>query len=414
VLALCVVTRNFPVMTILPDFWLQSDGADLLARTATLLDRFKGDTLRTVTRLRTEVPNLPQHIYSRTIECALARIKARPYGEWTRHGFFTRQSVEQATSPAIAHHHASRFAGCRFVLEICTGAGFDTAALAARAERVLSIEADPEVAAMARHNIAVQNINNVEVVCGRAEEIIPTLDIRDVDALWADPSRRIDGQRADEPELYAPPLSFVVGLAEERRCGIKIAPAATPEPHAGAAHEWIGYGSECREQILWFNAPVIDNTVSLVDQKAIFLPVADVSREEIVSRRSPGELSGLYLVEPHNALVRSGVLHSLYAEDCIELLDPHIAYGISILPPSPSPFYTRFHILEAFPWNEKLLKTRLRERGWSNGTEIKKRGFPQLPEQVRAKLKLPSKGTSGVVILTRVGEGHLVLLAERM
>lgn len=398
----------------LPDFWLQHEGAELLARTAALLAQYNGDTLRVVTKLRTEKPDLPQHIYSKTIECSLARLRAFPYGNWTQHGFFTRQSVEQATAPAIAQHHAARFAGCRCVLEICTGAGFDTAALATRAERVISIEADAELAAMARHNLAVQNIRNVEILCGRAEDIIPTLDISSVDGVWADPSRRIDGHRADEPELYAPPLSVVAGLAQGRRCGIKIAPAATIESYPDAAREWIGYGNECREQLLWFNAPVIHNTVTLVDRQAVFFPVADAPREDILSKRSPGELAGLYLVEPHNALVRSGVLHSLYTEDCIELIDPHIAYGISILPPSPSPLYTRFRILEAFSWNEKLLKARLRERGWSNGTEIKKRGFPQLPEQVRSKLKLPSKGIAGVIILTRVAEGHLVLLAERL
>lgn len=400
--------------TEFPDFWLQSDGAELLVRTATLLAQYNNDTLRVITRLRTEFPDLPPHIYAKTVECSLARLKARQYGHWTEHGFFTRQSVEQATSPAIARHHAARFSGCQCVLEICTGAGFDTAALAARAQRVISIEADPELAAMARHNLAVQNIHNVEVLCGRAEEVIPTLDISSVDGLWADPSRRMEGQRADDPELYTPPLSFVLGLVGKRRGGIKIAPAATVTVDSAVAHEWIGYGNECREQILWIKAPVVQNTVSLIDQQAVFFPVADTTREDIVSARAPEELAGLYLVEPHNALVRSGVLQSLYAEDCIELIDSHIAYGLSNVQPSPSPFYTRFHILEAFPWNEKLLKSRLREREWGNGTEIKKRGFPQLPEQVRAKLKLPSKGKAGVVILTRVGKGHLAILAERL
>lgn len=391
-----------------------SESDQILALAAALIQQYNGDTLRVVTRLRTDLPGLPPEVYATAVEQALARLRARPYGTWTEQGLFTRQSVEQATAPAIARHHAARFAGCRLVLEICTGAGFDTAALAAVADRVITIEADPELAAMARHNLAVQNIQNVEVLCGRAEDVIPTLDMSAVDGLWADPSRRIGGQRADDPELYAPPLSFVLGITGSRRCGVKIAPAAEPVIRPGVAREWTGYADECREQVLWMNAPVVDNTVSLADRQAVFIPVAGTTREELVSARTPDQLAGLYLVEPHKALVRSGVLHSLYAEDCIELLDVHIAYGISVLQPSPSPFYTRFRILEAFTWNEKRLKSRLREKGWGNGTEIKKRGFPQTPEQVRTRLKLPSKGTAGVVLLTRVGEGHLAILAERV
>lgn len=395
------------------DFWRSGEGQRLLARVEELLRQHGGDTLRVVGALRLAVP---QHsaFHSQAIAIAQARTKAMVYGTWTQQGLFTRQSVEQATAPAIAHHHAARFRGCGTVLEICTGAGFDTAALAAVVKRVISIEANSELAAMARHNLACQGIGNVDVVVGRAEDVGAALDLAAIDGVWADPSRRSDTRRLDNPDDYAPSLSFVLGIAGSRRCGIKIAPAATLEvlPH-GWKREWIGYGGECREQVLWNNDAVIDNTVSLVDKGIVFQPQTNIARENLLCRVPMESWAGMEFVEPHNALVRSGVLQVFYAERGIALLDTHIAYGISKEHLPPSPFLTRFRICEAFAWNEKYLRKRLRELGWSNATEIKKRGFPQTPEQVRTKLKLPAQGVQGVVVLTRMGKGHIVVLAER-
>ena len=176
-------------------FWASGDGAALLEQASALAERLAGDTLRMVAALRAAFPEQPPDIVARAVETALARRKAPAYGEWAGRGLFTRRSVEQATAPEIARHRAARFAGCRTVVEICTGAGFDTAALAAVAGRVVSIEADEELAAFARHNLAVQGIANVEVIAGRAEDVAAALDMASVDGVWADPSRRTDNDR---------------------------------------------------------------------------------------------------------------------------------------------------------------------------------------------------------------------------
>lgn len=401
-------------MTTTVDFWSSSEGMQLLELVRVLLQQYNGDTLRTVSALRAATPQYGA-FHSQALSLTQARGKAREYGMWTERGLFTRQSVEQATAPALAQHHAERFRGCATVVEICTGAGFDTAALARVAQRVVSIEANPELAAMARHNLACQGITNVDVRVGTAEEVVPTLDLSRVDGVWADPSRRTDTRRLDNPDDYAPSLSFVLGVAGERRCGIKIAPAATLSAvPQGWVREWVGYGGECREQVLWNAADVVDNTVSLVDSGIAFQPSTAVARESLVCTVPMLHWTGMMLVEPHNALVRSGVLQEFYAERGIELLDTHIAYGLCRQDAEPSPFFTRFRIVEAFAWNEKHVRKRLKERGWSNATEIKKRGFPHTPEQVRAKLKLPAQGKQGVVVLTRMGNKHVVVLAERV
>jgi len=51
------------------------------------------------------------------------------------------------------------------VLEIGTGSGFTTAVLASQAQRVISLEINPELADLARANLQRANIHNAEVRC---------------------------------------------------------------------------------------------------------------------------------------------------------------------------------------------------------------------------------------------------------
>jgi hypothetical protein len=414
--------------------------------------RRTGGTLRAAAEVRKEWPEVASELRSAAIELTTLRHQAyeRGYGEWTAQGFFTRQSLEQSTAPAIAAHHAARFAGRRRVVEICTGAGCDTAALAKAIRpnggHVTSIEADRTLAECARRNLATQGVENVEVVCGQAEDVISTLRLAEYDGLWCDPSRRTaSGRRVENTEEYHPPLSFLQNLtsklSDDAVCGVKISPAVTLAPATnGWKREWTGFAGECREQVLWrfgrkqqSQSTLRDGTVSLVDCGAVWQPPVEtqgVEGHNVEGYNGKIQSAGIlatgtvpqgWLVEPHPALIRSGHLSLFFAERGVALLDERIAYGIAPNAPSSSPFYEAFQILEAFPYNRKRLVERVRTRGWGTRTEIKKRGFPESPETVRSWLHLNRSNELkdfGVVILTRRGVGtseqHWVILAERI
>lgn len=402
-------------------FWLQEEGSDILRHTKKYLQTTNGDTLRTATLLRKTTSCLPE-VASAALEITLCRRKAAALGTWTEHGFFTRQSLEQATSPIIAHHHAKNFAGRKHVLEICTGSGFDTAAIAREVERVTSIEADEHLAATARHNLYVQHITNVEVLCGTAEEVCQKLDATTFDGLWADPSRRTDqGKRITTPESYAPSLAWLQRLPINGIRGIKIAPAVNCEPHHLAGdwrREWIGYGSECREQVVWNGLEalgIVDGTATLLQENADkerWIPPGK-DRSTQVWNGDPSVLARQFLIEPHGALIRTGHIASFFAERDWILFAEQIAYGIAPIKPSASLWYQAFEILEAMPFHYGRLKERIKFYLWGNGTEIKKRGFPETPEEIRKRLKFPANGESGVIICTRRGNQHWAILARR-
>jgi hypothetical protein len=96
------------------------------------------------------------------------------------------------------------------------------------------------------------------------------------------------------------------------------------------------------------------------------------------------------------------------------LLDEQIAYGITNQKPPPSAWYQAFEILEAMPFHYARLRERLQAYSWGNRLEIKKRGFPETPEEIRKKLKLPASNEEGVLICTRKDQQHWALLAKRV
>lgn len=455
-------------MDINLSFWNSPEGASLLHSAKEKLSLSNNDTLRAGTLLRKQFSALPPERIAAALECILLREKAALFGEWTQRGFFTKQSLEQASTPRIAEHHATCFRGRKHLVEICTGLGFDTAALARVVGRITTIEADAELAALARHNLAAQGIHNVEVIEGRAEDILPNMGASSIDALWSDPSRRNPhGCRIENPDEYLPSLAFVQKYVEnhvekyvenhvenhvENRvekyvencvgngvnnlqlpfyAGIKIAPAAnlTALHLQGWKREWIGAGvgggqsAECREQTLWWGLQddvLVDGRVSLPEIGAMWQPSAGAASRAFqeCSPTSLQDLNDWYCCEPHPCLIRSGYLAEFFRERGIAMLDKHIAYGISPQKPEASLWYQTFRILEAFSFHRARLKERVLARGWGKSVEIKKRGFPETPDEIRKWLKLPQQGTGGVVIIARIGAGasneHLVMLAERL
>lgn len=342
-------------------------------------------------------------------EVVQARRSALPYGDWTTEGLFTVQGVQQSTHPDIASYHALSFFGCSRVLEVCGGLGFDTAALARVSSHVTSLEADPETAAMLEYNLALQGISNVEVRSERMEEFLTSTSL-DFDAFWSDPSRRNEkGERVRDTDLYSPSLSsLLTAFPENKLLGVKVAPRAHVD-ESGLSREWIGMGGECREQILWRCLDKPNGLVTLVDKGGQWYPKP---QEFVDEYQYPKKYK--FLVEPHNALIASGWLSEFFAENSLVPLDPKIAYAVSEEEPAESPFYSRFRVLSQEVPNLRQLTQRLKELGWGKETEIKKRGYPQEPDQLRAKLKFPDSREKGVLFFTRQGTKNIVVVATRI
>ena len=365
-----------------------------------------------VLKLRKAFPGADTKELNLAVETYIARHQApEKLGDWAREGHFSVSLLQQASRSSIAAYRATFFQGRKHVLEIGTGTGSDTAALARVAEHVTTIEGDPVSAELARRNLALLGITNVTVVEGSAQEVVPRLT-HSFDALFADPMRRTKGgERVKSGEDYSPPLSFLLELNIGSLRAVKISPGLFVDPcPQDWARQFVGYGEECLEQTLWFGSPVLDSSIVVTDRDISWSPPA-----KSLNTSYAASLDG-YLIEAHGTLNRCQRLEDFFAERQIHLVAPDVAYGISSSRPSDSPLLTSFRIIEHLPYSKRNLKAILNRLGWSNRTELKKRNFSGDIEQIRAELDLPKHSHSapfGVVLFFRYhGKPHAVV-AER-
>jgi hypothetical protein len=396
------------------EYWRSATGADLLKRAQELAEATNFDGATLALRIKSAAKSVGVTELNGVIDLVLARHKATArLGKWCQEAFLTCRSVEQASRPEIAGYRAQGFASSRHVLEIGTGAGFDTAHIAHVAHRVTTLEPDARLAEMARFNLALQGIENVEVRVSTAEDFLVSNDLNPFDGLYADPSRRDStGARIRAAEDYLPPVGLIVAAPIKGVVGIKASPALDIALPEGWGRQFIGFAGECLEQTLWSGRPAPLPAVFLADTATPWFDTGACP-----ALLAADELPSGYLLDPHPALVRAHAVGSFYAEHGLREIDPRSPYGLSS-EPCMTPFGQPFRIIESFPFRLRDLKSRLEALRWTNRTEIKKRGVEEDPDQLRLKLKLPRQAHPtdpfGVVILARRGESILAILAERL
>ncbi|MEN9847052.1 MAG: hypothetical protein RIS36_2199 [Pseudomonadota bacterium] len=366
-----------------------------------------------VLKLRKAFPDSDVRELNLAVETFIARRQAPDkLGEWAKEGHFSLSLLQQASRHSIATHRAIFFAGRSHVLEIGTGTGSDTAALAKVVKHVTTIDGDPVASELARRNLALQGITHVTFLVGDAQTIVPTLT-ETFDALYADPARRTrTGERIKSGEDYSPPLSFLLSLHIGSLRALKISPGLFVEPcPEGWTRQFVGFGEECLEQTLWYGSPIKDSSIVVTDRAASWEPPEKEGTPLLAE-----SLEG-FLVEAHGTLNRCQKLSAFFFEHNIQPVADDVAYGISVAQPPPSPLYAAYRVIEALPFAKKKLKETLKRLGWSNRTELKKRNFTGEIEQIRAELDLPKHTHTspfGVVFFFRYHGKPWAVVAERL
>lgn len=357
-----------------------------------------------------------QYLRATVIDLALGTIQAQRLGKGRDGWLFTPRMAEQATHPTIAAYHASQFAGTQHVVEICTGAGLDAQALAQVVQKVTTYEADPLTALITRLNLSSAGIDNVTVVdrAWTPETLLPP----DVDGVWADPSRRTStGARTHRATHYSPSLEeillWVSSSPTPLTTGIKVGPGdMIPDTFdTTCSSEYVGFGRECRERILWINTSKPHRSAYLADLHEVLLEdLHEDLHEDLLE-----DLHEVFLIEPHNTAIAAGLVDTVFRNAGVVAIDPKIAYGIGGKQPPPSPWYEVFEIVRTDTGiSERRIRERVVEFGFNARTEIKKRGWDKDPEELRRKIDFPKTDHPGVIIITRRGDQHLTIYARRV
>lgn len=368
-------------------------------------------------KLKRSTPQIDPLLLSIAIDSTLLRSKAvQKLGSLGNQLLFKGELLEQASQAAISKHRAELFRGCRHVLEVGTGTGADSAALAAVAKEVTSIECDPQRALLAKANLDLLGINNVKVLVGEFGDLIRSLDLNNFDGLFADPARRSrSGERKREANEYSPPLQTLLDLGIKGVKAIKVSPGLFFDPPTSHWRRiFLGTLDECLEQTLVYGVDITDSSGYLADRGVGWSPPN--SGDLTVDYPDRDELSG-YISEAHAVINRSQHLDIFFQQHGIRKIAPDVSYGVSSAPPAPSPLIESFRILATFELSVPRLKAALTELGWSNRTEFKKRNTPLCLDTLRNNLKLPPHSHNkpfGAVIIFRRDKEQLAIVAERV
>ncbi len=375
------------------------------------------DSLRIQTALRVQWSDLPPAM----IAACMAQFSLQDRGAikcaLPADALYTGPALEMASSAATARLHASLLAASLpscggNILEIAAGIGADSVPLSGIARTLFCVEAEPVHAGMLRHNLDAARARNAVVLRGAAEVVIGALRLERFHAVFADPARRKiskhgsatggSSRRNVDIHEYSPPFSFFESLPASLPVIVKIAPAA------GVPDGWgvvtVAAQGECKEQLLHRGLPLPPICAIDAESGERWTP-AGHDRPVEVERPA-------WLIEPHAAIIRTGAVAQYCREQGCEPIDPMIAYGWSDHEPPASRWHQKFHILHVEKYHRRELQRRVDELGFGPGTEIKKRGFPETTDEVRKRLRLRGD-RNGVVILTRQGDGHSVIFAER-
>lgn len=345
---------------------------------------------------------------------ALARLRQRAQDKFPAADqlFFTGEALEQATAWPVAQHRAAWFdqhTPHGPILDLGCGIGGDTMALAQR-RTVIAIERDSLRLRFAQANLTALGLAS-QVTFLRADwtELLQNGTLPTASAAFADPARRVAEKRIFSLHQIQPPLAVLLQLLPYTPAvGIKVMPGvADNELPPGCGVEFISHAGICKEAILWFGKLALQPRWASVHTATGWQTLPGDSARPPIGELRPG----LFLHEPDPALIRAGAFGALCMRLNAYLFDPQIAYLVS---PAyqPEPLVQSFRIEEIHPFGLKLLNQRLQALQIGR-VELKKRGFPAEPEQLRSQLTLQPGGRAAVVIFTRRGNERLMLIGQR-
>jgi len=335
--------------------------------------------------------------------------------------YFTPELLEQASAHPPSLHRARRLAPAGKVLDLGCGAGGDLMNLAGLGEAA-GLERDPLALAMAKANLAERGLR-AELRQGE----FPGTELPAFDALFADPARRGGGRRPGgsgragrslRPDEFSPPPSAIRPLLDASKAWcVKWGPALDLSHDALSAPgallegmrredyelELVSWRGELREAAIWGgDLPRARAAATVLEGDLEDFRVHRFEGDPDLPPpplREPGD----WIYEPDASLFRAGILADFSIRNKLDLLADRIAY-LSSDHRVVSPFLRAYRRLESFPFSLARAQEALDRHG-AGELILKKRGFPQAPEDLRKRLKV-GEGEPAVLVLHRDRRGH--------
>ena len=305
---------------------------------------------------------------------------------------FTDEALQQATPWQVAAHRAERLADVG-VHDLTCSVGADLAALAGGPAVAIGSDLDPVRVLMARHNLWVSGIP--------ARVYVADALTRTSHGLlgYADPARRDGSGRRITSVSTLPSVADLDAAHADRPPLLRLPPGIDYDALARPGEvEIVSLDGGAREAVLW------PAELARVARRATVLsstgPAWQVTSEE--SDDDAVAPVGEFLIDPDPAVVRAHLVRHYAARHGLWQLDPQIAYltGDSVPPRTRA-----FRVLDVADYREKTVAGWLR-RDRIGTLEIKQRGTPVIPDELRRRLRPAMIGpttAAATLVIARIG-----------
>lgn len=347
--------------------------------------------LADLTRLRTVAGERAAAIVETVRLRRRAAIKVGPAAaDW----LFTDEALQQATPAVVARHRAARLAGVG-VHDLTCSIGADLVALAG-VGRAVGSDLDPVRALMARHNLAL-GMNGAGF---EPHVLVADALTRTTRGLlgYADPARR-DGGRRITSASTVPSVADLDAAHADRPPVLRVPPGIDYDALARPGEvEVVSLAGVAREAVLW------PPELAAAGRRATVLEAGGTGWQ--LTSEDPSEIgvdaAADFLIDPDPAVVRAHLVRHYAARHGLWLLDPHLAY---LTGPAVPAGVRGFRILDQAPYRERTVA------GWARrdgvGTlEIKQRGTPVVPDELRTRLRPALIGPTreaATLVIARIG-----------
>lgn len=330
-----------------------------------------------------------------------ARIKLPSY--YSARCILPTLAFEQSSSEATA---ARKEYSSHVAVDLTCGLGVDSFWLSKRFERVIAIERDPLLAAVARENFLRLGARNIEVINGSAEEFLShTGTTTRADLVYADPDRRgTEGKKLVRLEDCSPDIVRLLPQIEKiaPRLAVKLSPLFDVDEvfrvfgAAGTRTEVVSLDGECKEVI----ADITFGSQTAPTVKAVAIGIGEFGIIHGEAEHSRGDDPGIpeqpfepeqyrWLVIPDVALQKARLARKYLTEHAI-YIDSDNGYGFAA--EKPDNIMGKVLEIESIePFDPKDLKRRLRPQNIEN-IDILKRNFPLSTADIARSLGIRAGG----------------------
>ncbi|MHA2283155.1 MAG: hypothetical protein ACXAC5_20125 [Promethearchaeota archaeon] len=247
---------------------------------------------------------------------------------------FSRDGLAQASSKHVAEYRTwkmrQKLGEIQKSLDLGSGIGGDTIAMALR-WKVISVEINPVTMEMLRHNVQVYNVGkNVDFILGDILKLLDNIEfqkkLEDIDCIFFDPSRRVEGKRTVKIEEYEPPLTLIENLKPfSQNICIKIAPGVDlSRIKYDCDIEVISYKGEVKEVVLWFGKFKTSSNKELI--LATKLPEKITWIQKSKRYNVPVSKPKDFIYEPDPAFIKAHLISDIAEKFNLSQLHEKVAY----------------------------------------------------------------------------------------